>query len=134
MGLVIEISVNIKKISDVNSVKIFLSELAINHNCLTEYYQYETEGINNFIERSDCIQVVEFEEPLNEKEIKNITKYVNKIERNKYLKIDTIYKDSGKIKKIYSSRNYENLNMNYDYNFIQNNKPITLLVKESLLF
>ena len=130
MGLVIEVSINIKRVSDLTGAKIFLSELAYNHNCLNEYFQYESEGKNNFVERNECIQVVEFKYPFNESEIKNILKYINKLTRNKCFKIDTIYKDIGQIKKIYSSKNYENQNMNYD--FIQNNKPISLILKESL--
>lgn len=131
MGLVIEVSINIKRVTDLTGAKIFLSELAYNHNCLFAYFQYESEGKNNFVERNECIQVVEFEYPFNESEIKNILKYINKLTKNKSFKIDTIYKDIGIIKKIYSSKNYENQNMNYD--FIQNNKPISLILKESLL-
>tara|TARA_E500000178_G_scaffold350508_1_gene409623 strand:+ start:280 stop:678 length:399 start_codon:yes stop_codon:yes gene_type:complete len=131
MGLVIEISINIKRVTDVNGLKLYLSELAYNHNCLSEYFQYESEGKNSFIERNHCIQVVEFDEPFTDYEIKNILKYVNIVRKKQYIKIDTIYYDTGKITKIYSSKNYENQNMNYD--FIQNNKPISLILKDYLL-
>ena len=130
MGLVIEVSINIKKVPDVTAQKIFLSELAYYYNCLFEYFQYESEGNNNVVERSNCIHIVEFEEPFTEYDLKNILKYINKISNNKNVRIDTIYRDTGKIKKIYSSKNYENQNMNYD--FIQNKKPISLILKESL--
>ena len=130
MGLVIEISINIKKNNKINEIKSFLSDLAEEYNSESDYFIYETEGINSRIERNDCIQVVEFNTPQTEFEKNNILNFIKKIISDKLTKIDTIYQDSGKINMIYNS--LEQKRYNITNNRSKDNKPIIDIVKKSL--
>lgn len=130
MGLVIEISIDIKKESQVTENKSFLSELAEKYNCESHYYIYETEGRNSKIERNDCIQVVEFNTPETTLEKNNILNFIKKVISNKFTKLDTIYQDNGKINMIYNSLEQKNINKTKDRN--KNDKPIIDIVKKSL--
>jgi hypothetical protein len=130
MGLVIEISINIKKNNKINEIKSFLSDLAEEYNSESDYFIYETEGINSRIERNDCIQVVEFNTPQTEFEKNNILNFIKKIISDKLTKIDTIYQDNGKINMIYNSLEQKRYNITNNRNI--KNKPIIDIVKKSL--
>ena len=130
MGLVIEISINIKKNNNINEIKSFLSDLAEEYNSESDYFIYETEGINSRIERNDCIQVVEFNTPQTEFEKNNILNFIKKIISDKLTKIDTIYQDNGKINMIYNF--LEQKRYNITNNRSKDNKPIIDIVKKSL--
>ena len=131
MGLVVEISIDIKKNNQVTEIKLFLSELAEEFNCESYYYIYETEGINCKIERNDCIQVVEFNTPQTELEKNNILNFIKKIINQKYTKLDTVYQDSGKINMIYNSAN-QKINKQQGKNRSIENKPIITIIRENL--
>lgn len=131
MGLIVEISIDIQKKPDVTQAKIFLSELAEMHNCNSQYYVYETEGYNCKIERNECIHVVEFNIPLTENEKSNIVNYLIKIINKKYAKLDTIYKEDGKIDIIYNSVKSQFINVNGKQKIIKT-KPIINQIKEKL--
>ena len=130
MGLVIEISIDIKKESQVTENKSFFSQLAEKYNCESYYYIYETDGINSIIERNVCIQVVEFNTPETTLEKNNILNFIKKVINNKLTKLDTIYQDNGKINMIYNSFKQKNINKTKDINI--KTKPIIDIVKESL--
>lgn len=130
MGLVIEISINIKKNNKINEIKSFLSDLAEECNSESDYFIYETEGINSKIERNDCIQVVEFNTPQTEFEKNNILNFIKKIISDKLTKIDTIYQDNGKINMIYNSLKQKQYNITN--NRSKDNKPIIDIVKKTL--
>jgi hypothetical protein len=131
MGLVVEISIDIKKNNQVTEIKLFLSELAEEFNCESYYYIYETEGINCKIERNDCIQVVEFNTPQTELEKNNILNFIKKIINKKYTKLDTVYQDNGKVNMIYNSVNQKSDKQNTKKRSIEN-KPIIAIIKENL--
>ncbi len=92
MGLVIEISIDIKKESQVTENKSFFSQLAEKYNCKSYYYIYETDGINSIIERNVCIQVVEFNTPETRVETNNILNFIKILIHNKFTKIESINK------------------------------------------
>ena len=131
MGLVVEISIDIKKNNQVTEIKLFLSELAEEFNCESYYYIYETEGINCKIERNDCIQVVEFNTPQTELEKNNILNFIKKIINQKYTKLDTVYQDNGKVNMIYNSVNQKSDKENTKKRSIEN-KPVIAIIKEKL--
>lgn len=131
MGLVIEISINIKKNNKINEIKSFLSDLAEEYNSESDYFIYETEGVNSRIERNDCIQVVEFNTPQTEFEKNNILNFIKKIISDKLTKIDTIYQDNGKINMIYNSAN-QKFNKQQGKNRSKDNKPIITIIRENL--
>lgn len=131
MGLVVEISIDIKKNNQVTEIKLFLSELAEEFNCESYYYIYETEGINCKIERNDCVQVVEFNTPQTELEKNNILNFIKKIINQKYTKLDTVYQDNGKVNMIYNSVNQKSDKQNTKKRSIEN-KPIIAIIKEKL--
>jgi len=131
MGLVVEILINIKKNNQVTEIKLFLSQLAEEFNCESQYYIYETEGVNSKIERNDCIQVVEFKTPQTELEKNNILNFIKKIIYQKYTKLDTVYQDSGKINMIYNSVNKKSNKQDTKTRSIEN-KPIITIIKENL--
>ena len=131
MGLVVEISIDIKKNNQVTEIKLFLSELAEEFNCESYYYIYETEGINCKIERNDCVQVVEFNTPQTELEKNNILNFIKKIINKKYTKLDTVYQDNGKVNMIYNSVNQKSDKQNTKKRSIEN-KPIIAIIKEKL--
>jgi hypothetical protein len=130
MGLVIEISIDIKKENQITENKSFLSQLAEKYNCESYYYIYETDGINSIIERNVCIQVVEFNTPETTLEKNNILNFIKKVISNKLTKLDTIYQDNGKINMIYNSLKQKNINKTKDRNI--KTKPIIDIVKEYL--
>jgi hypothetical protein len=131
MGLVIEISIDIKKNNKINEIKSFLSDLAEEYNSESDYFIYETEGINSRIERNDCIHVVEFNTPQTEFEKNNILNFIKKIISKKLTKLDTIYQDNGKINMIYNSLEQKRYNKTNSSRSIKN-KPIIDIIKENL--
>ena len=131
MGLIIEISVNIEKIN-VSSAKKYLSEIANNHNCISEYDIFETEGYNNKIERNECIYIVNFETPLTEYDYENIITFVSKILKIKFVKLDTIYiEEDCKINIIYNSIKSNFINVNGREKILKTN-PSLSKIKEYL--
>ena len=130
MGLFVEISVDVTKNSNVSQIKLFLSELAKTHNCNSEYYIYETEGTNSKIERNECIHTVEFNIPLTESERLDIIKYITKIKNIKYTKLETIYKENGKIDVIYNSQKSEFINSNGKKKYIKIKPIISEILKQ----
>lgn len=131
MGLVIEVAIDLNKIAGISDVKYSLSEIAYNYNCIDEYYIYETEGYKSMIERNDCIHVVEFNIPLTKYEKINITNYIEKILQKKYIKLETIYKDDGKIEMIYNCIKGDYSNINGKYKSVKN-KPIISIIRDKI--
>ena len=131
MGLVIEVSIDIKKTTCISDAKKYLSEMAYNFNCSDEYYIYETEGFNCIIERNDCIHVSEFNIPLTECEKINIANFIEKLLKKKYIKLETIYKEDGKIEMIYNCIKGDYSNVNGKYKLVKN-KPIISIIREKL--
>lgn len=106
MGLTIEISFDISKHSNITEQKKYLSNLAYQYNCISDYFIHEIEGHNTTIDRNDCIHVVEFIPS------ENIKNYLKEILQQK-IKVDSIYSDDEDIRLIYASKNYlSNMSIN----------------------
>ena len=105
MGLVIELAVDIARNNDVTNIKTLLVNLADYYDSSHHYFIHEVEGKNSRISHNECIHVVDFDYSI-EHMRENITKYVKAITRHKYIKIDCIYDDCGKIKILYASKRY----------------------------
>ena len=116
MGLVIEISIDIKKENQITENKSFLSQLAEKYNCESYYYIYETDGINSIIERHVCIQVVEFNTPETTLEKNNILNNQNLFAQN-----DSFQKNNNMDNN--SSSNISHLQMNNNL-YSQEFKPL----------
>ena len=99
MGLTIELSFDICKNANVTSIKRLLSTLAEKHNSETNYFIHEIEGHSTIIDRNDCVNIVEFE--ITDKI--NIINYIKDIIRIRFIKIDCIYQEDGRINIIYSN-------------------------------
>ena len=102
MGFNIELSFDIVKNSNVISIKQLLSDLAEKHNSKTNYFIHEIEGHSTTIDRNDCVNIVEFE--ITDK--LNIIRYIKDIIKIKFIKIDCIYQEKGKINVLYASKRY----------------------------
>ena len=101
MGLTIELSFSISKLSSVTQFKQILSDLAEKYNSTSNYFIHEIEGHSTTIDRNDCIHVVEFS-ILQE----NILNYIKNIMRVKKVKIDSIHTDKKGTNLIYASKKY----------------------------
>ena len=102
MGLIIEVSFDICKNTNITCIKELLSNFAEKHSSKSNYFIYEIEGYSTIIERNDCINIVEFD---NINEI-NIINYIRDITRIKFVKIDCIYQEKKSINLIYASKRY----------------------------
>jgi hypothetical protein len=131
MGLVLEISIDVKKNNSITESNLFLSELAEKFDCYKEYFLYETEGYNSIIERNDCIHVIEFNNPETEKEKQNILKFIEIIIKKKQTRLETIYRDTGKIDIIYNCIKTNYIDMCGKQKQIKN-KPIINIIRERL--
>lgn len=117
MGLTIELSFSISKLSNVTQFKEHLSDLAEKYNSSSHYFIHEIEGHSTTIDRNDCIHHVEF--PISQE---NILNYLKNIMRVKKVKVDCIYIDKKGTNLIYASKKYL-LMMNV--NKYLDNKPMT---------
>tara|TARA_B100001093_G_scaffold520056_1_gene612334 strand:- start:2906 stop:3301 length:396 start_codon:yes stop_codon:yes gene_type:complete len=131
MGLFIEILIEIKKSNSITSNTQFLSSLAKQYNCIKDYFIYETEGLNNNIYENNCIHIIEFKNPETEFCKNNIIKYIKTIINNKYGKLETIYRDEGKIETIFSSIKSKYIASNGREKIVKQ-KPILTKIEEKL--
>ena len=126
----IEVSIKIDIKDNISNKKEFLSYIANNNNAKDNYFSYECEGINNTIERNECIQITNFNN------IDNIINYIKDINKKK-IKIDCVYIVSPKIKYIYISNSHKN-NHNIDNKEIKHEnmikKNIINLIREYYQF
>ena len=106
MGLTIELSFSINKVSNVTQFKEHLSDLAENCDSSSHYFIHEIEGHSSTIDRNDCIHHVEF---ISSKQILN---FLKKIMQIKKVKVDCIYIDKKRLQLIYASKKYLLMNKN----------------------
>ena len=128
MGFTIELSVDIIKNRCVTNIKTLLSSLAEKYNSTSNYFIHEIEGHNNIINRNDCVHVVEFETGISTEisaEIySNIINYIKAILQVKFIKLDTIYHDTGEINIIYASKRYSSTMSSHRKKSSKTNQPI----------
>jgi hypothetical protein len=131
MGLVVELAIDIQRNNAVTNIQTLLVNLADNHNSSSHYFMHEIEGHKSTIDSNEYIHVVEFDYSTDNMK-KNIVKYIKNISKYKFIKIDCIYKDSGKIKIIHASKSYR-MKTARDHPYLNNsNKPIDIKMQEIL--
>jgi hypothetical protein len=123
MGLVIELAIDIQRNNGVTNIKKFLINLADHHNSSYHYFMHEIEGHKSIIDSNECIHVVDFDYSTDDMK-ENIVKYIKLISKYKFIKIDCIYDDNGKIKIIHTSKKYRMKTARDHPNLAEPNKPI----------
>tara|TARA_Y100000592_G_C5345646_1_gene256382 strand:- start:181 stop:579 length:399 start_codon:yes stop_codon:yes gene_type:complete len=89
--------INLKKNRNIEELKMLIKEGAYNCNCISEYFNHETEGINCEIKKNNIIYAVEFDN------INNLYNYIEYIKSLNVIEIESIY-NYNEI--IFGSKNY----------------------------
>lgn len=89
--------INLKKNKNIEELKMFMKEGAYNCNCVSEYFNHETEGINCEIKKNNIIYAVEFDN------INSLYNYIGYIKSLNVIEIESIY-NYNEI--IFGSKNY----------------------------
>jgi hypothetical protein len=131
MSLVIELAIDIARNNSITNIKTLLVNLADNYDSSYHYFLHEVEGKNSKISHNDCIHVIEFEYS-SEYMRENIIQYIKAITRYKYIKIDCIYDDIGKINILYASKRYRMKSANLPTNLTNLNNSIDSRISEIL--
>ena len=102
MDLTLELSFDMTKNGQISVIQNELSYLCEKNNCIQEYFTYEIEGECRYVNRSECILTVKFDN------IEEITNFIREIQKKKYAKIDCIYRENEKsaLEFIYTSKRY----------------------------
>ncbi len=98
MSFNISIIINLKK-SNMSNIEDIIKESSINCNVKSIYYDYDIEGINNYIKKNNKIIILEFD---NEENLINFLKFIINI---KELTIEYIYYENSIL---YCSNKYLN--------------------------
>tara|TARA_X000000368_G_scaffold389349_1_gene351630 strand:- start:1208 stop:1612 length:405 start_codon:yes stop_codon:yes gene_type:complete len=98
MSFNISIIINLKK-SNMSNIEDIIKESSINCNVKSIYYDYDIEGINNYIKKNNKIIILEFD---NEENFINFLKFIINI---KELTIEYIYYENSIL---YCSNKYLN--------------------------
>ena len=101
MGYNIDISLNVFKICDIDSLKEKIINIAIDNNCEDYYYEYEFELHYNF-QRNHCVITVNFCD-----NIIYFVSFLSKLKSIQNISIEVIYKDNP-INIIHASNYYCN--------------------------
>jgi len=123
MGLVIELAIDIQRNNGVTNMQSLLVNLADHYNSSYHYFMHEIEGHKSTIDSSEYIHVVDFDYSTDDMK-NNIVKYIKAVSKYRFIKIDCIYEDSGKIKIIHTSKKYR-MKTARDHPYLTDlNKPI----------
>jgi len=131
MGLVIELAIDIQRNHGVTDMKLLLVSLADRHNSSDQYFLHEIEGHKSTIDSNEYIHVVEFDYSNTDMK-ENIVKYIKTVSKYKFIKIDCIYEDSGKINIIHTSKKYRMKTARDHPHLTDLNKPIDSKLREIL--
>jgi hypothetical protein len=102
MGYGIELSMDIRKPSNMVALQRYYRQLAIDNKCEMQYFTHEVEGKGKQIQRCVCIQVVTF----SDEDFEYMLSFIRTI-RNQYTNyIDCIYRDDGACTLLYASARY----------------------------
>ena len=104
MTYIIEISINIKKNSNISEITNNIISIANEHRMNKFYKEFEFIGKNRQIYRNHCILIIEFEE-----HDELVSLFIKKIKKIKTTRIECIALDDVIYKLIYASRNYLNI-------------------------
>ena len=102
MAYTVELSFDIRNNSSVNTFCHQQRSLAKQYNCDFQYFMTEIEGKGNKTTRSDCIQVVNF----NEDQFQNFIDFLNIVYRQKCLYVECIYREDNSCNLLYISGRY----------------------------
>jgi hypothetical protein len=101
MGYNIEVSIDIRKNTNLSEIKGNIIDYAFEMNCGHYYYLYEMEG-NCKIPRNHCIIVINFDDD----HIYDCSKFFKTIKKMSNVHVECIYEDSTVCKLIYASSYY----------------------------
>ena len=122
MSFSIAINIKIKNNTNLSSCENLIYDIANNLNNINIYYDYELEGINKFIKKSNKIMIIEFD---NKNNLYNFIKIIKTIkEFMKEFTIDYIYNEDIIL---YASNKYLN---NLQNNFVSKNELINRIKKK----
>ena len=99
MSYSISINIRIKDNINSESTKNLLIDSGLNLNLINYYFDYELEGINNYVRKNNEIIIIEFEE------LNNIIEYINVIININNISIEYVYDDNNIL---YGSKKYLN--------------------------
>ena len=123
MRIVIDLLINLKKISNSTEIYNKIEQLANINSAININTIYETEGKNHFIEKNNMIIEVIFENK------NNLYKFIKNINNHRLAKIDAIYYEDNFIKFIYKSKDYNNNQLSSQFDSI--NKVLNYLCEFS---
>ena len=131
MGLIIELAIDIKRNNAITNIQTLLVNLADYYNSSDHYFIHEIEGHKSTIDSNEYIHVVEFD--YSDTDMKeNIVKYIKNVSKYKFIRIDCIYEDNGKINIIHASKKYR-MRTARDHPYLTDfNKPIYSKLREIL--
>lgn len=102
MGYGIELSMDIRKPSNMVALQTHHRQLAIDNKCEMQYFTHEVEGKGKQIQRSVCVQVVTF----GEEDFEHMLSFIRTIRNQHTNHIDCIYRDDGACTLLYASARY----------------------------
>lgn len=102
MAYTIELSFDICKNSSVGEFCHYQRSLAKQYNCEFQYFMNEIDGKGNKTTRSDCIQVVIF----NEEQYQNFIDFLSVVYKQRSLYIECIYREDNSCNLLYISGRY----------------------------
>ena len=104
MGYLMELSINIKKNTNLSELKQSVKTLAEKNNCSFMYDSYEYIVNNRYYFRNHCIITMEFPD-----DDANLISFINSIKKNKKVHIEMLSYENIKYSLMYASKKYLNL-------------------------
>tara|TARA_B100000123_G_C25716976_1_gene422619 strand:- start:78 stop:488 length:411 start_codon:yes stop_codon:yes gene_type:complete len=104
MGYLIELSINIKKNTNISELKETVKTLAKKYNCSFMYDSYEYIVNNRYYFRNHCIITMEFPD-----DDANLISFINSIKKNKKVHIEMLSYENLTYSLMYASKKYLNL-------------------------
>ena len=130
MTYIIEISINIKKNSNISEITNNIILIANDHRMNKFYKEFEFIGKNRQIYRNHCILTIEFEE-----HDELVSLFIKKIKKIKTARIECIALDDVIYKLIYASRNYLNImEKEFAKDYLEKQRKGLLYKQDSVIF
>ena len=130
MTYIIEISINIKKNSNISEITNNIISIANEHRMNKFYKEFEFIGKNRQIYRNHCILTIEFEE-----HDELVSLFIKKIKKIKTTRIECIALDDVIYKLIYASRNYLNImEKEFAEDYLEKQRKGLLYKQDSVIF
>ena len=130
MTYILEISINIKKNSNISEIVTNVISIANEHRMKKFYKEFEFVGKNRQIYRNHCILTIEFEE-----HDELLSLFIKKIKTIKKAKIECIALDDVVYKLIYASRTYLNImEKEFAKDYLEKQRKGLLYKQDSVIF